>query len=197
MKNNKEFYKLTINNWLDIGEKLFGTNDKTKWKFICPACGVSILGKEWVDNNAIEMFAFSCIGRSIKNNDKGDFLKDKKQPCNYAGGGFFRLNPVTVINNSGEENQCFAFDHPDFEAMILKQSNKKRFSFAADVKGSCLLSTVAESLDQAILRIKKGEYRVEYNKSHLDQIYLDEAEKEEIISQDEFERENHELLKYN
>jgi hypothetical protein len=30
-------------------------------------------------------------------------------PCNYAGGGLFRLNPVTVVDPDGIENHAFDF----------------------------------------------------------------------------------------
>jgi len=105
--------ELTSREWVNKGVELFGTKDKTKWKFKCPSCGVSTIGQEWVDVKAEGHFAFSCIGRSIES--KGDFLKNNKQPCNYAGGGLFKLNPVTIEHEDGEKSGAFAFDHPDFK----------------------------------------------------------------------------------
>ena len=101
----------TREEWRAVGKKLFGSEDKKQWKFKCPGCGVSIKGEEWFNQGVPDMFAFSCIGRALK--EKGEFLKDKKQPCNYAGGGLFALNPVKVV--LGEESiDVMAFDHPDF-----------------------------------------------------------------------------------
>ena len=35
---------------------------------------------------------------------------NKKKPCNYAGGGLFRLNPIKII--SGDKEQSY-FDFAD------------------------------------------------------------------------------------
>ncbi len=105
--------KISAKEWNNLGIELFKTQDKTKWKFKCPSCGVSIVGQEWIDAKAEGQYAFSCIGRSTK--PKGEFLKNKKQPCNYAGGGLFKLNPIEITYKDGDVAQAFSFDHPDFQ----------------------------------------------------------------------------------
>lgn len=51
--------------------------------------------------------AFSCIGRWLP--EKSEAFSDSPGPCNYAGGGLFRLNPVTIVNADGTESQVFDF----------------------------------------------------------------------------------------
>ena len=36
---------IPVIDYLHLGLKLFGTKDKTEWRFKCAACGVSILGQ--------------------------------------------------------------------------------------------------------------------------------------------------------
>ena len=100
---------MTTREWHDLGVELFGTKDKTKWRFKCPSCGVLIWGKEWIDADAEGMFAFSCIGRAT--GAKGQFLGKRGQPCDYAGGGLFGLNPIRVFSEGedGFKADCFEF----------------------------------------------------------------------------------------
>ena len=59
--------------------------------------------------------AFSCVGRFT---GAGPAMKGQPGPCNYAGGGFFKLNPVTVVDlprddGKGTDNVTFfAFADP-------------------------------------------------------------------------------------
>ena len=50
--------------------------------------------------------AFSCIGRTI--GAKGKTFARAGGPCDYAGGGLIRLNPVAV-ELDGKVHQVFAF----------------------------------------------------------------------------------------
>lgn len=94
--------------WVQEAQKRFGT-DSNNWKFVCPVCGyVQSVGDckaAGVPENAI---GFSCIGR-WKEKSRDAFEGRGKGPCNYAGGGLFRLNPVTVVCPDGKEIGCFEF----------------------------------------------------------------------------------------
>jgi hypothetical protein len=95
--------EMTKDEWETKGQKRFGP-DKMQWKFICPCCGHIASVAEWqAIGAAVGEVAFSCIGRHM---DKPrEALGGKgKGPCNYAGGGLFKLNPVSV-----DGHQVFAF----------------------------------------------------------------------------------------
>jgi phage FluMu protein Com len=97
--------KLTEKEWHAEGVKRYG-DDKKEWKFRCPSCKVSTQVQEWLDNEAQNQIAFSCIGRSTGSENS---LGSKEQPCNYAGGGLFKLNPLTIIYPDGTEGDAFNF----------------------------------------------------------------------------------------
>ena len=81
--------------WLAEAIKRFGP-DRHKWKFKCPSCGHIASAQDWKDAGASEgEIAFSCIGRHTMAGNKNTFA-GKGGPCNYAGGGLLRLNPVPV-----------------------------------------------------------------------------------------------------
>lgn len=113
--------EVTQEEWFAEGEKLYG-KDKLKWKFKCPVCGHVASAQDWKDAGAESgEIAFSCIGRLLeKKADALDTWSKRKDggdrgPCNYAGGGLFRLNPVTVTKD-GESSSFFEFaDHVEEE----------------------------------------------------------------------------------
>jgi len=79
-----------------------------KWRFVCPVCKTEMAVEDWKRVGATEgEVAFSCIGRHIEGAQPA-FRRTKAGPCDYAGGGLFRLNPVTVTKD-GKEHQVFAF----------------------------------------------------------------------------------------
>lgn len=94
---------MTSEEWLAEGETLFGA-DRTKWKFVCPVCGHIATPEDWhkagAPDNAI---AHSCVGRWLSHS-RDAFRTTGVGPCDYAGGGLFRLNPITV-----EGTSLFAF----------------------------------------------------------------------------------------
>jgi hypothetical protein len=53
--------------------------------------------------------AFSCVGRYSGANGEAFNSKKLGRPCNYAGGGLFKLNPVRVVDGEGKEHDVFAF----------------------------------------------------------------------------------------
>lgn len=115
----KIYDPISLDQWKSLGEKLFETKDKGLWLFRCPACDAIILGKEWKRLKAKQSFAYSCIGRYMDISERGTIF-ERKQPCNYAGGGLFRLNPVQVEIESEPAVEVFAFAHENFEIEINK-----------------------------------------------------------------------------
>jgi hypothetical protein len=93
--------------WRAEGAKRFG-EDTSKWRFVCPVCRHVATPADWravkAPDNAI---AFSCVGRWMPNAAEA-FRKIHKGPCNYAGGGLFRLNPV-VVESGDVRHEMFEF----------------------------------------------------------------------------------------
>lgn len=102
---------MTHAEWIAEAEKRFG-KDPLKWKFVCPSCGHVASVEDWKAAGAPSTAAaFSCVGRWLKV-AKDAFTNKGKGPCNYAGGGLFRINPVVVMFPDGTEHQAFAFAEP-------------------------------------------------------------------------------------
>lgn len=98
--------RFTLEEWQAEAARRFGTNSR-HWKFVCPSCGHVASVADWSAVGASESeVAFSCVGRHLPNAKE---LGQKSGPCNYAGGGLFRLNPVTVVDPNGKEHRMFAF----------------------------------------------------------------------------------------
>jgi hypothetical protein len=124
--------KLTFEEWKNRGKEIFGTEDRRLWKFKCPACGFIQSFEDFIKAGATEeetfdMIGFSCVGRVMK--EKGQFLQDKKQPCNYAGGGLFRLNPLTIITSDGLEHSFFDFAELNTKELVSIPPNLKRIGY--------------------------------------------------------------------
>ena len=103
--------KMTVKEWREIGEKLYGPDPKG-WKFRCPSCG----GVQTIqDFEAIEGFTgdasrfayFSCIGRMLPKCSQA--FDDGPPPCNYTTGGLINISPLYVIDEEGKERPAFAF----------------------------------------------------------------------------------------
>lgn len=93
---------MTLEEWQAEGSRRFGP-DPMKWKFVCPSCGHVASVQDWRDAGAGESaVAFSCVGRWLKGAGE---IGGKKRPCNYAGGGLFKLNPVKI----DDRENVFAF----------------------------------------------------------------------------------------
>ena len=93
---------ITSKEWRSEGESLFGPN-MMDWKFICPVCGHIAAGHDWkAAGSTPNAIGFSCVGRWL--DSKRDAFEGKGNgPCNYAGGGLFKMNPVTVTPDDGGE----------------------------------------------------------------------------------------------
>ena len=101
---------MTHAEWKAEGAKRFGT-DPSKWKFVCPVCGHVASVQDWKDVGAFECAGFSCIGRHMQKCRKA-FGEKGPGPCDYAGGGLFKLNPVEVKLEDGDVLHAFAFADP-------------------------------------------------------------------------------------
>lgn len=85
----------TLEKYYEECSKRFGTN-LHNWKFVCPVCGhVQSVQECRGVGMPLEAIAFSCIGRWT---GAGPYQPGSSGPCNYAGGGLFRLNPVYLTD---------------------------------------------------------------------------------------------------
>lgn len=98
---------LTADEWRAEACTRFGDH-RPAWRFVCPCCGHVASIQDWRDAGAPEgAFAFSCIGRWT-GAKRAAFEGTGPGPCNYAGGGPFNLNPVTVLQGDGK-HRVFEF----------------------------------------------------------------------------------------
>lgn len=105
--------RYTHEEWQAEARRRFG-DDPLQWRFVCPSCGHVASVQDWKDAGAQEgHVAFSCVGRWLPNPKQ---MGERPGPCNYAGGGLFRLNPVEVVMPGGKVRQAFAFADCDLEA---------------------------------------------------------------------------------
>jgi hypothetical protein len=99
---------MTHDEWKAEGERRFGA-DMSRWEFVCPVCGhhqtVQACRDAKVPDSCI---GFSCIGRWLPKSREA-FGGKGDGPCNYAGGGLFKLNPIAVSFPDGTEARAFAF----------------------------------------------------------------------------------------
>jgi hypothetical protein len=112
-----EQFKISYEDWEKEGIKRYG-EDKKEWRFKYPNCSFvqtfnNFLKQGATKEDAQGMIGFSCIGR-IMQNCKGE-LGNKIAPCNYAGGGLFRFNPI-IITENGKEQGYF-----DFADSLIKE----------------------------------------------------------------------------
>jgi hypothetical protein len=102
---------MTRQEWIAEAVKRYG-KDAREWKFRCPVCGFVASVQDWKDAGAPQTaVAFSCIGR-WRGVSRDAFKDTGKGPCNYAGGGLFRLNPVRVFDE-GVDLEFRIFDFAD------------------------------------------------------------------------------------
>ena len=104
--------EVTHQQWLAEARDRFG-EDPREWAFVCPSCGHVARVKDWRAVGAPEnAIAFSCVGRwtNPPGRDIGPVAgQPVSGPCNYAGGGLFRLNPVTVTRSGQPTFEVFEF----------------------------------------------------------------------------------------
>lgn len=103
---------VTLQEWRDEAARRFGP-DPMQWRFVCPSCGHVAAVKDWKDAGATEAaVAVCCVGRALGTSTE---IGQKPGPCNYAGYGLFRLNPVKVVFEDGKTLDVFDFAGPDVE----------------------------------------------------------------------------------
>jgi hypothetical protein len=96
--------RIKYDEWKSEMIRRFGERDKIE--FVCPICKHPQTVAQCKEAGAAEgEIGFSCIGRHIEGSRRafGDKKNNKKTgPCDYAGGGLFALNPVTVVFDDGQ-----------------------------------------------------------------------------------------------
>ena len=103
----KEQRFTSADEWNAEGILKFGP-DQMEWRFVCPGCGHVASVQDWKNAGApSSAVAFSCVGRWTEG--AKEFGSPGPGPCNYAGGGLFRLNPVMVTGDHGKQHGLFEF----------------------------------------------------------------------------------------
>jgi predicted RNA-binding Zn-ribbon protein involved in translation (DUF1610 family) len=95
--------------WDAEARRLFGP-DPRDWRFVCPSCGHVAAVRDWRAAGAPrDAVAVSCVGRWLEQRQAA--FSGGPGPCDYAGTGLFKLNPVRV--KSGDRVwHMFAFADP-------------------------------------------------------------------------------------
>lgn len=117
MTEKTETTEKTHAQWRDEGIRRFGS-DELAWRFVCPSCGHVASTQDYKDAGApVETVAYSCIGRWLPGTTAT--FGQRPGPCNYTGGGLFKINPVHVICAGGNGHGVFEFAPPNDEAGAL------------------------------------------------------------------------------
>lgn len=106
---------ITLQEWQDIGRKIFGTSDCRKWAFRCPFCH-NVATVEDFDQYegkgaTVESAYRECIGRYQDNPSLG-FDKPDNRPCDYSTRRFLKFAPYRVEHPNGMIVSAFAFAGP-------------------------------------------------------------------------------------
>lgn len=101
---------ITYEKWLEEAKKRYPDNNIV---FVCPVCGYRQSVEECKKTGSPHgSWGFACIGR-FKPNSRSAFQGKGNGPCDYTGGGLFRLNPVDVVFDDGTIQSFFDFaDEP-------------------------------------------------------------------------------------
>ena len=78
-------------------------------KFRCPMCGYAATVADYKAAKAADgMIGFSCIGRLI-GAKRNAFGGKGEGPCDYAGGGLFKVNPIHLTEDGQPYTEIFDF----------------------------------------------------------------------------------------
>jgi hypothetical protein len=103
---SKAIIRLTSEQWLAEGHRLFGENFED-WRFICPICNqVQSVGdfKPFKDSGATPDTArYNCLGRFLSASER-----KASGRCDYTLGGLIRL-PGVIVTDGDREYYCFSF----------------------------------------------------------------------------------------
>lgn len=89
---------MTLDEWKILGLTLYGA-DQMNWKFQCPCCGFVQTANDYRSAGSPEgAVAFSCVGRW--SGAKREAFGEGEGPCNYSGGGLFRMHKLTVAGRA-------------------------------------------------------------------------------------------------
>jgi hypothetical protein len=95
--------------WRAEAVRRFG-EDELEWAFVCPVCKHVAKVRDWKKAGApVTAVAFSCVGRWMPDAKDAFSVPEGSGPCNYTGGGLFRLNPIGVEHEDGSVRHVFAF----------------------------------------------------------------------------------------
>ena len=102
-KNKGKPMKIELKDWIEEGEKRFGT-DKSQWQFVCPACKTVQTVQDLIDAGVPKedldgYMAFSCIGR----------FTEGKKGCDWTLGGLFQIHKMEVVLDNGGKRKVFQF----------------------------------------------------------------------------------------
>lgn len=112
VNEESKLIKMTHAEWLARAKQLFETPDDIR--FVCPSClhEASVKQCRKAGMPAAEI-GVVCIGRYLGDvNAKANTLRKAGGPCDYAGYGLIRLNPIEVTFENGSTVHCFDFATP-------------------------------------------------------------------------------------
>lgn len=104
--------EMTEAEFMAEGVRRFGP-DPRDFKFSCPSCGHVATARDYEAAGAPESaIAFSCVGRWLKDRNEAFttalMSPPGSGPCNYAGDGLFKLNPVHLTDRPSSGYFAFA-----------------------------------------------------------------------------------------
>lgn len=110
-----------------INEAMERYPNSSKISFKCPVCGHSATLEEYKLAGAKDgQIGFVCIGRFLNAHKKAFGSSHENVPngpCDYSGGGLFRLNPIRVLFKDGTHSDYFDFsDNPLSEDPKYRES---------------------------------------------------------------------------
>lgn len=101
--------EITLDEFLAKAKAAFGEN-QDNWKFRCPSCGHVSSVADWKRVGAKEPdVGYNCVGRYEGDRKlmAANAFKKAGGPCNYTGGGLFKLNPMHVKFPDGHVESFF------------------------------------------------------------------------------------------